>query len=138
MNKEYYKPQRIRRRKKSYKADLLELYQSSEGTRKARRSQTKFLQTLKDHGCQSKLPYPRKLSIIIDGESKIFYNRIKFKQFQSTNLIQQKALEKTSNLGKLAVPTKKVQDNLIPTKLKEWKHTQYHHYHHQIQKIRMS
>jgi hypothetical protein len=41
-------------------------------TRKARRSWTDVMQTLRDNKCQPSLLYPTKLSITIDGETKVF------------------------------------------------------------------
>jgi hypothetical protein len=40
---------------------------------KARRSWTNVIQTLRKHKCQSRLLYPAKLSITIDGETKVFH-----------------------------------------------------------------
>ncbi|MBV2150901.1 hypothetical protein KRZ98_22135 [Sphingobium sp. AS12] len=54
-------------------------------TLKARRSWIDILPTLRDHGCQPRLLYPAKLSIIIDGENKIFHDKTRFKQYISTN-----------------------------------------------------
>ena len=51
---------------------------------KARRSLADLMQTLREHKCQPKL-YPAKLSIIIDGETKIFHDITKFTQYLSTN-----------------------------------------------------
>jgi hypothetical protein len=39
---------------------------------KARSSWTDVIQTLREHKCQPRLLYPTKLSIIIDGEAKVF------------------------------------------------------------------
>jgi hypothetical protein len=50
-------------------------------TLKARRSWTYVMQTLREHKCQPWILYPAKLSIIIDGETKIFYDKTKFKQY---------------------------------------------------------
>jgi hypothetical protein len=47
-------------------------------TMKVRRSWTDVIQTLREHKCQLKLLYPAKLSITIDGESKVFHDKIKF------------------------------------------------------------
>jgi hypothetical protein len=47
---------------------------------KARRSWTDGIQTLRGHKCQPRLLYSAKLSINIDGESKIFHNKNKFTQ----------------------------------------------------------
>jgi hypothetical protein len=44
-------------------------------TMKARRSWADVLQTLREHKCQPKLLYPAKLSITIDGETKIFHDK---------------------------------------------------------------
>ena len=54
-------------------------------TMKARRSQTDIMQTLRKHKCQPKLLYPAKLSITIDGETKIFQDKTKFTQYLTTN-----------------------------------------------------
>ena len=62
-------------------------------TLKARRSWIDILPTLRDHGCQPRLLYPAKLSIIIDGENKIFHEKTRFKQYISTNPAIQKVLE---------------------------------------------
>uniref|UniRef100_A0ABK0M2U8 Nucleic acid binding protein n=1 Tax=Rattus norvegicus TaxID=10116 RepID=A0ABK0M2U8_RAT len=52
---------------------------------KARRSWTDVIQTLREHKCQPRLLYPAKLSINIDGETKIFHDKTKFTQYLSTN-----------------------------------------------------
>ena len=54
-------------------------------TMKARRSWADLIQTLREHKCQPNLLYPTKLSIIIDGETKIFHDKTKFAQYLSTN-----------------------------------------------------
>ena len=46
-------------------------------TMKARRSWADVIQTLREHKCQPKLLYPAKLSINIDGETKIFQDKIR-------------------------------------------------------------
>jgi hypothetical protein len=43
------------------------------------------MQTLREHKCQPRLLYPAKLSITLDGETKIFRDKTKFKQYISTN-----------------------------------------------------
>jgi hypothetical protein len=46
---------------------------------KARRSWADVIQTLTEYKCQPRLLYPEKLSIIIDGETKVFHKKkIKF------------------------------------------------------------
>uniref|UniRef100_A0ABK0LEB8 Nucleic acid binding protein n=1 Tax=Rattus norvegicus TaxID=10116 RepID=A0ABK0LEB8_RAT len=54
-------------------------------TMKARRSWIDVIQTLREHNCQPRLLYPAKLSINIDGETKIFHDKTKFTQYLSTN-----------------------------------------------------
>jgi hypothetical protein len=52
---------------------------------KAKISWTDVIQTLREHKCQSRLQYPAKLSITIDGEKKVFHDKTKFTQYLSTN-----------------------------------------------------
>jgi hypothetical protein len=54
-------------------------------TMKARRSWTDVIQTLREHKCQLRLLYPAKLSITIDGESKVFQDKTKFTHYLSIN-----------------------------------------------------
>jgi hypothetical protein len=54
-------------------------------TMKARRSWTDVIRTLREHKCQPRLLYPAKLSIMIDGETKVFHDKTKFTQYLSTN-----------------------------------------------------
>ena len=54
-------------------------------TMKARRSWAELMQTLREHKCQPRLLYPAKLSVTIDEEAKIFYDKTKFTQYLSTN-----------------------------------------------------
>jgi hypothetical protein len=42
-------------------------------TMKARRSLTKVIQTLREHKCQPRVLYQAKLSITVDGETKVFH-----------------------------------------------------------------
>jgi hypothetical protein len=56
----------------------------------ARKSSTDVLQTLREHKCQPRLLYP---SITIDGETKIFYDKIKFTQYLSTNPALQRVID---------------------------------------------
>ena len=87
-------------------------------TMKARRSWEDVLQTLRDNECKSRLLYPVKLSITTDGENNIFHDKIRFKQYLSTNLSKKTVLEEKPS--KLIVPTK------TATKPKEGKQTHYH------------
>ena len=52
-------------------------------TMKARRSWADIMQTLREYKCQAKLLYPAKLSITIDGETKIFQEKTNFTQYQT-------------------------------------------------------
>jgi hypothetical protein len=54
-------------------------------TVKVRRSWADVIQALRDHKYQLRLLYSENLSINIDGETKIFYDKTKFKQFMSVN-----------------------------------------------------
>jgi hypothetical protein len=62
-------------------------------TMKARRAWKDLIQTLREQKCQPKLLYPAKLSITIDGETKIFYNNTKFIQYLSTNPALQRIID---------------------------------------------
>ena len=57
----------------------------SSETMKARRSRADVIQTLREYKWQPRLLYRIKLSITIDGETKVFYGKIKFTQYISTN-----------------------------------------------------
>jgi hypothetical protein len=52
---------------------------------KAIRSWADVIQILREHKCQPRLLYPAKLSVTIDGETKILYNKNKFIQYLSRN-----------------------------------------------------
>ena len=52
-------------------------------TMKATRSWTDVI--LREHKCQPRLLYPFKLSITIDGETKVLHNKTKFAHYLSTN-----------------------------------------------------
>jgi hypothetical protein len=52
---------------------------------KARRSCTEVIQTLREHKCQPRLLYRAKLSITIDGETKVLHDKTKFTQYLSMN-----------------------------------------------------
>jgi hypothetical protein len=60
------------------------------------------IQTLREHKCQSRLLYSAKLSITIDGETKIFYDKNKFTQYLFTSpalqrIINEKLQHKEGN-----------------------------------------
>jgi hypothetical protein len=52
---------------------------------KARRAWTDVLQTLREHKCQPRILYLAKVSISLDGETKVFHNRTKFTYYLSRN-----------------------------------------------------
>jgi hypothetical protein len=52
---------------------------------KARRSWTDVIQTLREHKFQTRLLYPAKLSITIDGKTKVFQDKTKFTYYLSMN-----------------------------------------------------
>jgi hypothetical protein len=60
---------------------------------KARRAGTDVMQTLREHKCQPRLLYPAKLSITIDGETKVIHDKTKFTQYLSTNPALQRIIE---------------------------------------------
>jgi hypothetical protein len=52
---------------------------------KARRSWTDVIKILREHKFQPRLPYEAKLSITIDGETKVFHDKTKFAHYLFTN-----------------------------------------------------
>jgi hypothetical protein len=61
---------------------------------KARRFWRDVIQTLRKHKCQPRLLYPAKLSITIDGETKVFRDKIKFTHYLSMNPALQRIIKK--------------------------------------------
>jgi hypothetical protein len=64
---------------------------------KARRSWADVIQTLRGHKWQLMLLYPSKRSITVDGETKIFHDETKFKEYLSTNPALQRIIGGNSN-----------------------------------------
>jgi hypothetical protein len=60
---------------------------------KARRCWTDVIQTIREHICQPRLLYPAKLSINLDGETKVFHEKTKFTQYLSKNLVLQRIIK---------------------------------------------
>jgi hypothetical protein len=60
---------------------------------KARKSWTDVMQSLTEQKCQPRLLYPAKLSIIIDGETKVFHDKTKFTQYLSKNPALQRIIK---------------------------------------------
>jgi hypothetical protein len=52
---------------------------------KTRRACTDVIQTVREHKGQPRLLYPAKLSITIDGETKVFHDKTKFTHYLSMN-----------------------------------------------------
>jgi hypothetical protein len=59
-----------------------------------RRSWTDVIQPLREHKCHPKLLYPAKLSITIDGETKVFHDKTKFTQHLSMNPALQRIIKR--------------------------------------------
>jgi hypothetical protein len=55
------------------------------GDNEIQKSRTIVIQTLREHKCQPRILYPPKLSVTIDGETKVFYDKTKFIQYLSRN-----------------------------------------------------
>jgi hypothetical protein len=62
-----------------------------------RRSRTDDIQTLREHKCQPRLLYPGKLSITVDGETKVFHNKTEFIHYLSMNNNRKTKQNKTKN-----------------------------------------
>jgi hypothetical protein len=60
---------------------------------KGRRSWTDVIETLREHKCHPRLLYPTKLSITIDGETKVFHDKTKFTQYLSMNPALQRIIK---------------------------------------------
>jgi hypothetical protein len=65
----------------------------SSATLKVRRYWADIIQTLREHKYQPRLLYPAKLSINISGQTKIFYDKINFTQYLSTNPALQRIID---------------------------------------------
>jgi hypothetical protein len=64
---------------------------------KARRSWTDVIQTLREPKCHPRLLYPAKLSITIDGETKVFHNKTRFTHYLSMNPALQRIITEKKN-----------------------------------------
>jgi hypothetical protein len=64
---------------------------------KARRSWTDVIQMQREHKYQPRLVYPAKLSITIDGETKVFHNKTKFTHYLSMNPPLQRIITEKKN-----------------------------------------
>jgi hypothetical protein len=91
---------------------------------KARRAWTDVIQTLREHKFQPRLLYPAKLSITIDGETKVLHNKPKFTHYLSMNPALQRIIKekkKKTIQGQKPCPRKKQEGN-PSTNLKEGSH----------------
>ena len=52
-----------------------------------------MLSLVREHKCQPRLLYPAKLSIAVDGETKIFHDKTKFTQYLFTNPALQRIID---------------------------------------------
>jgi hypothetical protein len=71
---------------------------------KARRSWTDVIQTLREHKCQPRLLYPTKLSITMDGETKVFHDKTKFTYYISTTAALQRIITEKTNTRTETMP----------------------------------
>jgi hypothetical protein len=83
-------------------------------TIKARRSWEDVIQTLREHKCHPRLLYPTKLSITIDGETKILHDKNKFTQYLKA--LEQKAANAPKKSGWQEVIELRTEINQIETK----------------------
>jgi hypothetical protein len=89
--------------KVTYKGRLVRITPDfSPETMIARRSWADVKETLREEKCQPRLLYPEKLSITLDGETKVFHEKSKFTQYLSTNpalqrIINEKLQHKEGN-----------------------------------------
>jgi hypothetical protein len=61
---------------------------------KPRRAWTDIIQTLRKHKCKPRLLNPAKLSITIDGETKVFHDKTKFTQYLYKNPALQRIIQR--------------------------------------------
>jgi hypothetical protein len=92
---------------------------------KARRSWEDLIQALREHKCQPRLLYPAKLSITVNGETKVSHDKTKFTQHLSSNPAIQRIIagKHQTQGGKLNSRKSKKKSNLLSTNPKEDNHT---------------
>jgi hypothetical protein len=59
-----------------------------------------IFQSLKENNCQPRLVYPAKLSFLIEGDTKIFHNKGKLKEFVTIKPAPQKIHKGLLHIGK--------------------------------------
>jgi hypothetical protein len=82
----------------TYKGIIRIIPDFSPETIKARTSWTDIIETLREYKCQPGILYPAKLSITIDGETKIFHENKKFTENLSTNSTLQRIIDRKHHL----------------------------------------
>jgi hypothetical protein len=90
---------------------------------KTRRSWADVIQTLRDHKCQPRLLYTAKLSISIDGDTKIFHDKTKITQYFSINPALQRIIDGKCQYKEGNYTVEKQESNLLSTNPKEDTHT---------------
>ena len=88
---------------------------------KARRAWTDVIQTVRENKFQPWLLYPAKLSITIDGETKVFHDKIKFTYYLSTNPALQRIITEKKIQEWEPCPRKNQEGN-ASSNLKEYSH----------------
>ena len=83
-------------------------------TMKARRSWTNIIQTLREDKCQPRLLYPAKLSITLDGETKVFHDRTKFAHYLSMNPALQRIITEKKKTIQGREPRPRKNKKIIP------------------------
>jgi hypothetical protein len=90
---------------------------------KARSSYEYVIQTQREHKYEPRLLYQAKLSINIDGETKLFYDKAKFKQNRDTNPALQRVINVKHQHREGNYTLKKRQErNILSTKPKKYSH----------------
>jgi hypothetical protein len=83
---ENQKKKKKKRKKKKYSRLLTTDYESQ-------KIWTDVIQTLREHKCQPRPLYTAKLSITMDGETKVFHDKTKFPQYLSRNPALQRIIK---------------------------------------------
>jgi hypothetical protein len=89
---------------------------------KARRAWTDVIQTLREDKCQPRLLYPAKLSIILDGETKVFQDKTKSPHYLSMNPALQRIITEKKNNTRTETTSQKKQKSNPSTNQKEESH----------------
>jgi hypothetical protein len=79
--------------------------------------------TLREHKCQPRLLYPAKLSITIDGETKVFHYKTKFTHYLSMNPALQRIITERKKNIQGQKPRPRKSKRVIPQQTKKKKAT---------------